>query len=159
MRTDDRSSDGGLPDTIQRSIEIDAPPERVWAALTEARHLAAWFGDAGAEIDLRPGGRLVVRWKEHGVALGFVERVEPGRAFVFRWSLESDREPRPGNQTLVAFTLERLGDGSTRLTVVESGFRSLDGSIEERRAHFDANTSGWKAELAELAAYLEPERL
>lgn len=35
----------GFPDRIERTIELAHPPERVWAALTTAEGLAAWFGD------------------------------------------------------------------------------------------------------------------
>ncbi len=149
-------SPDALPDSIARSIEIDAPVERVWSALTEARHLGSWFGDAGAEIDLAPGGSLVVRWREHGTALGVVEEVDRPRVFSFRWSLIPDDPPRPGNETRVRFTLEPLGPATTRLTVVESGFRSLGGGDAERRRHLDQNTSGWRAEFGELSAYLAP---
>ncbi len=151
------SSAPALPDTLERSLVIQAPPERVWAALTEPRHLITWFGDAGAEVELRPGGRLEVRWKEHGVALGVVEEVDPGRTFGFRWSLEPGVAPRPGNTTRVTFSLEPLGPDATRLTVVETGFQSLEGTEEERRAHLDGNTSGWRAELAKLVRILAPD--
>jgi hypothetical protein len=36
------------PERFQREIAIAAPPERVWEVLTQAEHLGAWFGDAGA---------------------------------------------------------------------------------------------------------------
>ena len=44
----------GFPDRIERTVEIAHPPARVWAALTTAQGLGAWFGNA-ATIDLRPG--------------------------------------------------------------------------------------------------------
>ena len=47
-----------VPEQIERETVIAAPVERVWALLTEAEHLGRWFGDSGAEIDLRPGGVL-----------------------------------------------------------------------------------------------------
>ena len=47
-----------VPDRIERETLINAPSERVWALITEAQHLGRWFGDAGAEIDLRPGGAM-----------------------------------------------------------------------------------------------------
>ena len=31
-------------DRIEREIVINAPQDRVWAALTEAEHVAGWFG-------------------------------------------------------------------------------------------------------------------
>ena len=45
----------GFPDRIERTVELAAPPDRVWAALTTAEGLSAWFGNE-ATIDLRPGG-------------------------------------------------------------------------------------------------------
>jgi uncharacterized protein YndB with AHSA1/START domain len=45
-----------FPDRIERTVEIARPPGQVWAALTTAEGLAAWFGHE-ATIDLRPGGR------------------------------------------------------------------------------------------------------
>jgi uncharacterized protein YndB with AHSA1/START domain len=147
-----------MPDTIERDVLIHAPQARVWSALTEARHLGSWFGDAGAEVELRLGGRVRIDWREHGTALGVVEELDPPHAFGFRWSLISDEPPVPGNSTLVRFTLEPEGDEHTRLRVVESGFRSLDGDATERRRHLEANEAGWRAELEELRGYLAPLR-
>jgi uncharacterized protein YndB with AHSA1/START domain len=141
--------------SIEREIVIQAPPERVWAALTEAEHMGRWFGDAGAQVELRPGGAIVCSWREHGTAHAVVERVEPPRYFSFRWALPAGEKPRRGNSTLVEFTLEPRGDGSTRLRVHESGFRDLDGTEEERARHVEDNTGGWKSELAELREYVE----
>lgn len=144
-----------IPDHIERAITIAAPVDRVWELITRPEHLGRWFGDAGAEIDLRPGGDMVLRWSEHGTARGRVERVEPTSLFSYRWAPfknPSGEEPRPGNSTLVEFTLAPEGDG-TRLRVVESGFASLDTSDEQRRKNVEGNTGGWQAELAELDGY------
>jgi uncharacterized protein YndB with AHSA1/START domain len=155
MTSETTQNPEGTP-RIERSVDIDAPPDRVWAAVTEARHLGQWFGDAGAEVDLVAGGRLILHWKKHGTALGEVLEVTPPRVFAFRWSLVPDEAPRPGNQTFVRFTLEPLGPGRTRLTVVETGFETLEGPESERERHLEMNRSGWQAELGELAAYLAP---
>jgi uncharacterized protein YndB with AHSA1/START domain len=143
-----------VPDRITRAILIDASPDRVWAALTEGRHLGRWFGDAGAEVELRPGGRLVVRWREHGTALGVVERVEPPRVFAFRWSLLPDEDPRPGIETRVTFSLSGAPEGGTLLEVEETGFASLEGGVEEQKRHLKANEGGWRAELEELRLWI-----
>jgi uncharacterized protein YndB with AHSA1/START domain len=145
------------PDTIEREIVIEAPVERVWDLLTQAEHLGRWFGDAGAEIDLRPGGALIVRWTEHGTVHGRVERVEPRRLFSYRWAPYRDPgglEPVVGNSTLVEFTLSAAGDG-TRLRVVESGFATLDCSEETRDANADGNRKGWALELDDLRQHAE----
>ena len=142
-----------VPDKIQREVTIDAPVERVWSVVTEAEHIGRWFGDAGAEIDLRPGGAFRCSWGKHGTVHGVVERVEAPRFFSYRWARPLGTDVAPGNSTLVEFTLIPDGKG-TRLRVVESGFLELDGSDEARAKYAEENTGGWKAELDELATYV-----
>jgi uncharacterized protein YndB with AHSA1/START domain len=142
-------------DQIEREVMIDAPVERVWELVTEAEHLGRWFGDAGAEVDLRPGGAMTLRWSEHGTSRGRIEAVEPHRRFAFRWAPFKDpggADPGEGNSTRVEFTLNPEGD-ATRLRVVESGFAILDCSDEQRRENLEGNTEGWRMELAELREY------
>jgi len=146
-----------VPDQIERETVIDAPVERVWELITEPEHVGRWFGDAGATIDLRPGGEMVIRWAEHGTTHARVVAVEPHTRFSYRWAPFQDpggEEPVDGNSTLVEFTLAPEGDG-TRLRVVESGFASLAASDEQRLRNVDSNTAGWRSELAELRAYAE----
>jgi uncharacterized protein YndB with AHSA1/START domain len=146
-----------LPDTIHRETTIAAPVERVWALLTEAEHIGRWFGDAGAEIDLRPGGALVIHWSEYGTSRARVETVQPHRRFAYRWAPFKDpggAEPVEGNSTLVEFTLTEDGD-RTLLRVTESGFTHLACSDEQRAKNHQSNTEGWAAELAELADYAQ----
>jgi uncharacterized protein YndB with AHSA1/START domain len=145
-----------VPEQIERETVIAAPVERVWALLTEAEHLARWFGDAGAEIDLRPGGALSLTWEQYGTVHGRVVDVEAPRRFSYRWAVlrESQSEPVEGNSTLVEFTLEAEGD-RTRLRVVESGFDTLFADPEKRAQRYEDNTKGWGSELAELADYAE----
>ena len=141
----------GFPDRIERTIELAHPPEKVWAALTTAEGLAAWFGDEAA-IDLRPGGAAQMRWADEGFTARMrVERVEEPAVFAFTWGIFglADDDPR---RTYVEFTLEPVGAG-TRLTVVESGFAQLP--EDARRKAYDGNTEGWAKELAELAGYLD----
>ena len=56
-------------------VSSPAPPDRVWAALTTAEGLSAWFGDE-ATIDLRPGGAATMTWD----AEGFTARMRVERA-------------------------------------------------------------------------------
>lgn len=141
------------PDRIEQEIVIEAAPERVWEAITAAEHLGRWFGDAGAEVDLRPGGRIVLHWKEHGEYYARVEKVEAPRLFAARWARPKETEPEPGNSTLIEFFLEPAGTG-TRLRVVESGFLELDATPEEIAGYVEDNTDGWRQELDELRAYV-----
>jgi len=141
----------GFPDRIERTVEIAHPPEKVWAALTTAEGLGAWFGDE-ATIDLRPGGAAQMRWTAEGFTAEMrVERVEEPRVFGFTWPVYGLPEDDP-RRTYVEFTLEPAGAG-TRLTVVESGFAQLPEDVYHKA--YDGNTEGWAKELGELAAYLD----
>jgi uncharacterized protein YndB with AHSA1/START domain len=140
-----------FPDRIERTVELAHPPARVWAALTTAEGLAAWFGNE-VTIDLQPGGLARMTWTDGGhTAQMRVERVEEPRVFGFTWHIFGLPEDDP-RRTYVEFTLEPAGAG-TRLTVVESGFAQLSG--EAHRQAFDGNTDGWAKELGELADYLD----
>jgi uncharacterized protein YndB with AHSA1/START domain len=141
-----------IPDRIEREVVIEAPIERVWALITEPQHVGTWFADAGAEIDLRPGGEMVLRWEEHGTYHARVEQVEPPRVFAYRGAIEPDTELGPGNSTRVEYTLAAEGD-ATRVRVVESGFSGLDTPEDERRKFFEGNVEGWRIKLGDLVEY------
>jgi uncharacterized protein YndB with AHSA1/START domain len=138
-------------ESVEREVYVEARPEVVWAAVTRPEELARWYAFGGADVDLRPGGRLVMRWEEHGEYLGFVETVEPGRRFAYRYAVDPGVEPAPGRSNLVEFTLTPEGEG-TRLRVVESGFERLDMSPEERDKRAGESLQGWDGGLATLTA-------
>ena len=123
----------------------------MWAALTTAEGLAAWFGNEAA-IDLRPGGIGPDDAGRSGDKADMrVERVEEPTVFGFTWHIYGLPEDDP-RRTYVEFTLEPVGAG-TRLTVVESGFAQLPD--DAHRTAYDGNTEGWASELGELVAYLD----
>ena len=138
-----------FPDRIERTVDIAHPPATVWAALTTAEGLSAWFGNQAA-IDLRPGGAASMKWDSGHTADMRVERVEEPAVFAFTWHIYGlpDDDPR---RTYVEFTLEPAGQG-TRLTVVESGFAQL--SADAHKTAYDGNAGGWVSELGELVDYL-----
>jgi uncharacterized protein YndB with AHSA1/START domain len=140
----------GFPDRIERVVEIAKPPAAVWAAITTAEGLAAWFGDK-ATIDLRPGGSAHMSWDSGDSADMLVERVEEPTVFGFTWHISGLPADDP-RRTYVEFTLEPAGAG-TRLSVVESGFSQLGPDVYEK-AH-GGNVEGWASELGELVAYLD----
>jgi uncharacterized protein YndB with AHSA1/START domain len=140
----------GFPNQIERTVDIEHPPARVWAALTTAEGLGTWFGNT-ATIDLRPGGAAQMTWTSGEKASMRIERVEEPIVFAFTWGINGlpDDDPR---RTYVEFTLS-LTDNGTRLTVVESGFAQLPD--DAYRKAFDGNTEGWASELGELVEYLD----
>ena len=139
-----------FPDRIERTIDIAHPPAKVWAALTTAEGLSAWFGQE-ASIDLRPGGAGRMKWDSGFSAEMRVERVEEPAVFGFTWHIFGLPEDDP-RRTYVEFTLEPAGAG-TRLTVVESGFAQL--TEDAHRSAYDGNVKGWASELGELVECLD----
>jgi uncharacterized protein YndB with AHSA1/START domain len=139
-------------DRIERDVVIAAPLERVWELITTAQHLGRWFADAGAEIDLRPGGAMSLTWQGQGTVHGRVERVEPPHRFAYRWvhTRDTPQEVSPANSTLTEFTLAAEG-GGTRVSVVESGFDALNLDDAARAELFASHGRGWPIELGELA--------
>lgn len=138
--------------TVSRTISIQAPVEKVWAAITEAKHLANWFPQ---RVDLpvaKVGARGTFSWEDHGDFPVEIEAIEPMRMIAYRWANEGglpvDLDSRA--TTVFRFTIESI-EGGTQLTVVESGFDALG----DPAARMEDNRGGWTSELDELVAYLE----
>jgi uncharacterized protein YndB with AHSA1/START domain len=143
---------------IDRSITIDAPPERVWRALVDAGELAAWF-QVRIEGDIAPGTEIWMTSVLPGHAgQRFRVRVAsmvPPRELVWQWhpgevdpAVDYAREPR----TTVTFTLEPSG-GGTRLTVSETGFDAI--ALGRRARVYEDNRQGWAEVLVWLQRHVE----
>jgi uncharacterized protein YndB with AHSA1/START domain len=143
-----------FPDRIERTVRIERPVERVWDAITTAEGLGTWFGDRGAEVDLRVGGTARLRWASGDSATLTIQRLEPTSVFGYSWHVYGLPEGDP-RRTYVEFTLTPDG-AATSLTVVESGFAQLGPDDHEKA--FGGNTKGWQSELDELVTYVESTR-
>ncbi len=108
--------------TVERHIELPAPPEVVWD------ELPAVLGD-DVELTPEPGGALRARGPE-GDRVGVVDEAEPGARLAFRWvAVEGDEPPSE-----VEITLERSAVG----TILRLRETRLDGA-HLRRAAFRAD--------------------
>src|SRR4051794_19774530 len=101
--------------SIKRSIDLDAPAEEVWSAISDERLLSDWLAP---EVELEPseGGTLRCRHEDGEQRAGAVRLVEEGERIVFEWGREGAAPSR------VDLMIEPLERGS-RLTVVESGLQ------------------------------------
>ena len=148
-----------VSDRIEQDVYIAAPVARVWEVVTEPRHVGMWFGNGEpAEVDLRPGGRIVFDHGEHGKLPAVIVQVEEPSYLSFRWAADDTggREPDDENSTLVEFTLEPEGEG-TRLRVVESGFSEVAADPEVKERRYKANRGGWGRAMLVLTQYSEYE--
>lgn len=132
-------------EAIQRTLELDVAPERVWKALTDEKEIAGWFGDS-AELDPAQGAEGWFGWEGFGQAAVRIEVFEPLTRLVWRWAREADSPLDEVRSTVVEWTLIPRSDGGTTLELVESGF--------EREEDREDNVGGWKQELADLTNHL-----
>jgi uncharacterized protein YndB with AHSA1/START domain len=129
--------------TVELSVRLEAPPEDVFAFLTEADRYVRWQG-IRAELDPRPGGVYRVWMDEHTVASGEYIEVDPPSRVVFSWGWEGNDAVPPGS-TLVEFSLA-ADAGVTLLSLRHSGLP--DG---EAAAMHD---EGWRFFTGRLAIVL-----
>jgi uncharacterized protein YndB with AHSA1/START domain len=133
-----------IQNAIVRSLVLDADRETVWNAISSDEGLAGWLAES-ATVDLRPGGEGVVRFAGGLERHLRVDGVEHGNAIAFRWAPAA----MPEAETSVELRLEDAGDGTTRITVSETGFPTADGRGAGRLA---AAAWAWEAVLVTLAA-------
>lgn len=129
--------------SVERQIEIAAPVNAVWKALTDAEELIRWF-PLEARVTAGPGGAIWMLWDASEKVDDRIEVWEPER------HLRS--VGRAGSWASVAtdYYLQGKG-GGTVLRVVSSGF-GADGASDDIVQGFG---TGWDFELRGLRHYLE----
>jgi uncharacterized protein YndB with AHSA1/START domain len=133
---------------VVQSIEIDAPPERVFELWTTPEELVKWWPDA-AELEPRVGGSVKLQFEGRGDVWGEFTRFEPPNALAFTWI----RGVAPEITTQVEVSIEDLGEGRSRVELVHSGFEGVpENQAAEWRGLHDA---GWKFFLEKLADLAE----
>jgi uncharacterized protein YndB with AHSA1/START domain len=140
--------------TILASVDIAAPIERVFQALTDPKEIVRWWGSPDAyqttdwESDLRKGGRFRAGGKmpdgSRFALTGEYLVVDPPHTLVHTW------EPDwvDGERTTVRIQLESI-DGGARVTLRHDGF-------EGRRDACASHATGWQAVLGWLAGFTAP---
>lgn len=155
-------------DRIEKKIQLKAPRERVWRAVSDASQFGRWFGvrfEGPFEEGKKLAGKIVPTEVDAAVAAmqkphegtpfeWVVERIEPPQRIVFRWhpfamdkSVDYSAEP----MTRIVFELQELGK-ETLLTITESGFDSLP--VARRAQAFQANEGGWTHQLKLVEKFL-----
>jgi uncharacterized protein YndB with AHSA1/START domain len=123
-------NEASTADAIIREIVINAPAERVFAALTDPQQRIKWWGAPGKfqvtemDSDLRPGGAWAIRGTGPGAAAfsmsGEYRRVDRPHLLEMTWQM-ADRPDEP--VTLVRFDLTEAA-GATTVRLTHSGFTS-----------------------------------
>ena len=134
-------------DTIEQTISIAAPAEKVYRALTESSELTRWFATE-AKSDARAGGKYHLTFNFEDASRnhetqGEYRAAEVGKKVAYSWPAGHANVP-----TEVEFRLSPKGS-ATELTMVHSGWAA---TTEESRTEHEM---GWGFFLSNLKSYLE----
>ena len=133
---------------ILATVEIDAPPGRVFQALASEEIVDWWvrpgvFDTKEWTGDLRPGGQLRASGTFRGepyVLEGEFLEVDPPRKLVHSFGVGA-----PWGPTTVTYRLEGI-DGRTRITLRHSGFTGREECLGYQL--------GWESSFQTLGEYL-----
>ena len=146
---------------VRRSIEISAPPERVWQEFASAERMALWFSDKGGvpmgnqRLNYQPwvGGTF----QTEGVHAGVTPFLFTGKVLVFdppheltaemgMIQMGEDAAPWPA-PTLISFFLTPAGSDRTKVEIVHHAFERLG---DQARDMYEGFEGGWN--LAQVTA-------
>jgi uncharacterized protein YndB with AHSA1/START domain len=136
---------------IVREMEINAPAEAVWKALTDPKELTKWFPLEARvtppSAESKEGGKIFLSWGPDCAGEAPIVAWELGRHFAWReatalvdWQIESRGPAGAGH------------GGKTVVRLVQSGFL---GEAEWEEEWFDSTSYGWKFMLLSLRVALE----
>jgi uncharacterized protein YndB with AHSA1/START domain len=135
---------------VRRSIEIDAPPERVWQELATAERFRLWYTPAGGvempckhlEFEPRVGGKFETEgyheWQNGKQTFAFTGRVlvfDPPREL----TVEMRREGMHAAM-LLTFMLTPLDGDRTKAEIIQHGFERFGDAASNL---YNAFESGW----------------
>ena len=146
-------------DVIEKQIELEASPERVWRALTDHREFGEWFGVKMEQpfVAGQPSrGRILSPGYDHLTFEITVVRLEAQSIFGFTWhpyaidpAVDYSRE----TPTLVEFRLQKTATG-TLLTLTESGFDKIPAG--RRALALRMNDGGWATQIENIERHVAP---
>jgi uncharacterized protein YndB with AHSA1/START domain len=148
-----------MKNAIERSVDLNAPIEKVWTALTDHKQFGMWFR-VDLETPFRTGqvtfGKLTYPGHEGLPFWALVEVIEEPHRFCFIWPVDEtvgpDDPELEHKVTRVEFTLQPDGK-RTKLKLRESGFENLP--RDKRLQAFRNNQGGWDAQMQNIQTYVE----
>ena len=139
-----------LKHPIKHQTFIQAEPEKVFDTVTSGEGWNAFFTDS-TEIDLKPGGKMVWRWKDwgpdfyNGMADAKVIMVLRPFQFAFEWYPVGNDTP-----TTITFNIKKEF-GGTVVRLTEEGYPDTEAGHEM----ILECASGWAEALTLLKFYIE----
>ena len=147
-----------MTDRIEKTIDIDAPVDRVWRAITNHEEFGEWFRvklDQPFKPGVEASGFITHPGYEHIRWHATVAAMETPRLFSFTWhpyAIDPNVDYSGETPTLVEFRLEPNGQG-THLVITESGFDKIP--AQRRPDALRMNDSGWAQQVLNIKSHVE----
>lgn len=146
-------------DAIVSEIDVAAPQESVFRALTDAGELQRWFGSAECPVkfwkmDARLGGRYSYKTENGSIVVNGVSQFEchgeivefdPPRVLAYTWIGNWHDDPK--SSTVVRWELTKKGSG-THVKVTHSGLANLPVARKDY-------SGGWQGVVEMLKKFVE----
>lgn len=146
-----------MTDRIEKTIDLKAPVERVWRALTDHREFGTWFRvrlDGPFVVGQESTGNITYPGYEHVRWTARVVDMQAPTLFAFTWhpyAIEPGVDYSGETPTRVEFRLTPIPAG-TRLVVIESGFDQIPAHRKPEALRM--NEGGWTAQMQNIAAHV-----
>jgi uncharacterized protein YndB with AHSA1/START domain len=144
-------------DRIEKHIELKAPVDRVWRALTDYKEFGEWFRvklEGPFVVGEESTGFITWPGYEHLKWTAVVKAIEPMTLFSFTWhpyAIDPAVDYSQEEPTLVEFRLAPTATG-TSLTLIESGFSKLP--AHRRAEAFMRNDGGWMQQMKNIEIHV-----
>jgi uncharacterized protein YndB with AHSA1/START domain len=154
MDTSSVAGSGPEVRSLVKETVVDTAPGEVWGAWTSNEGIAAWWGPASSNIDLRIGGPFELLFSldppegERGSEGCRILAYVPGESLSFTWNAPPHLPLRSAN-TWVVLSFAAFDDVRTTVRLVHTGF--LDGADwDDYMDYFDG---AWESVLGLLSGH------
>ena len=144
---------------VEDVIEINAPMEKVWEALTSPEWTRKYMFNCAVESDWKPGSPVLWKMEHEGQVIipvkGHVEEIAPGHRL--KYSVIDPNmgiEDIPENYLHVTYLLAG-GKDQTTLTVIQDGYEHAARGAE--RYDEAVKAGGWSSILVVIKELLEKD--
>jgi len=135
--------------TLRLQVFVDAPPKKVFKAVSDPERLTRWFVDT-ATLSPRKGGRYALGWTDGPTHTGKVLEFVRGKSLTLTWQWPGIEDQL---QTRLKISVEPKGDGAI-VRFTHSGFPK-----QERWVDLHAGAvQGWMYFLMNLKSVVEHKR-
>ena len=136
--------------SVEHTIWLAAPRERVWQAVTEPEQIAQWFLPPILQAQMKrdASGKLFVCMGEMEIPVASIEVIDPLRQVTI--------QGLPDQLIAATYTLVEEKAG-TQLTVTVNGFEALPEAARQERV--GPTSAGWEKALQNLKAFIDGQAL